>query len=139
MADAHHDASERDERCGGETDFIGAQEETDNAIARGLHLTVGLNANAPAHVVHHENLLRLRKPKGSHGRPAYLREVSGDAPVPPSWPAIKTKSALPLATPAATVPTPTSTPTSFTLMLAFGLAFFKSKMSCAKSSMEKMS
>ena len=44
----------------------------------------------------------------SHGTPADWIEDSGDAPVPPSWPAISTWSALAFATPAATVPTPTS-------------------------------
>ena len=53
----------------------------------------------------------------SHGRPACFNEVKGDAPVPPSYPEIKTTSALALATPAATVPTPTSE-TNFTLMRA---------------------
>ena len=46
------------------------------------------------------------------GAPACLSEVSGAAPVPPSWPEISTTSACALATPAATVPTPTSA-TSF--------------------------
>jgi hypothetical protein len=44
-------------------------------------------------------------------------------------------SALALATPAAIVPTPTSL-TSFTLIRACGLAFFRSWMSCARSSIE---
>ncbi len=44
----------------------------------------------------------------SHGTPAPWTEDWGDAPVPPSWPAMVTWSALALATPAATVPTPTS-------------------------------
>ena len=52
-------------------------------------------------------------------------EVNGDAPVPPSWPAITIWSALALVTPAATVPTPVSA-TNFTEILAFGFAFFKS-------------
>ena len=51
--------------------------------------------------------------------------VSGEAPVPPSWPLMRTTSALPLETPAAMVPTPTSA-TSFTLIRASWLAFFKS-------------
>ncbi len=42
----------------------------------------------------------------SHGVPACLIDDSGEAPVPPSWPAMTTWSALALATPAATVPTP---------------------------------
>ena len=42
----------------------------------------------------------------SHGVPACLIDDTGEAPVPPSWPAIVTWSAFALATPAATVPTP---------------------------------
>jgi hypothetical protein len=71
----------------------------------------------------------------SHGMPACLMDVSGDAPVPPSWPLISTTSAFALATPAATVPTPTSA-TSFTLMRARSFEFFRSWISCARSSIE---
>ena len=71
----------------------------------------------------------------SQGEPACLIEVSGEAPVPPSKPAMVTWSARALATPAATVPTPTSE-TSFTETSAAGLTFFRSKMSCARSSIE---
>ena len=71
----------------------------------------------------------------SHGPPACLSEVSGEAPVPPSWPEIRTTSACALETPAATVPTPTSE-TSFTCTRAAGLAFFRSWISCARSSIE---
>jgi len=61
----------------------------------------------------------------SHGEPACLIDDQGDAPVPPSWPAITTWSALALATPAAMVPTPISD-TSLTEMSARGLTFFRS-------------
>ncbi len=44
----------------------------------------------------------------SHGKPAPWTDDWGEAPVPPSWPAIVTWSAFAFATPAATVPTPTS-------------------------------
>ena len=71
----------------------------------------------------------------SHGRPACLMELIGEAPVPPSLPAISTTSAFALATPAAIVPTP-AFDTSFTLIRAALLAFFKSNINCAKSSME---
>ena len=71
----------------------------------------------------------------SHGPPACLSEVSGAAPVPPSWPEMSTTSACAFDTPAATVPTPTSE-TSFTWMRAEGLAFLRSWISCARSSME---
>jgi hypothetical protein len=47
-------------------------------------------------------------------------EDSGDAPVPPSWPEISTRSAFAFDTPAATVPTPISA-TSLTDTCAFGL------------------
>ena len=57
--------------------------------------------------------------------PACLSEVSGLAPVPPSWPLIRTTSLWALATPAATVPTPISA-TSLTLIRARGLLFFRS-------------
>ena len=71
----------------------------------------------------------------SQGRPACLMLVSGEAPVPPSWPEIRMWSACALATPAATVPTPTSE-TSFTLTRAPGFEFFRSWMSCFRSSIE---
>jgi hypothetical protein len=48
---------------------------------------------------------------------------------------MSTTSACAFATPAATVPTPTSA-TSLTLIRAWSLAFFKSWMSCARSSIE---
>src|SRR5256885_15511685 len=54
----------------------------------------------------------------SHGVPACLIEESGDAPVPPSCPLIRTTSACAFETPAAMVPTPTSD-TSLTLMRAW--------------------
>ena len=51
----------------------------------------------------------------SHGRPACFKDVSGEAPVPPSNPEINITSALAFATPAAIVPTPTSE-TNFTFI-----------------------
>ena len=71
----------------------------------------------------------------SHGLPACLIDDQGEAPVPPSWPAMTTWSAFALLTPAATVPTPTSD-TSLTDTEARGFAFFRSWISWARSSME---
>ncbi len=71
----------------------------------------------------------------SQGRPACLMDDNGEAPVPPSWPLIRITSAWALATPAAIVPTPTSE-TSFTDIRASGLAFLRSWISSARSSME---
>ncbi|MNT11904.1 hypothetical protein D3C72_1468110 [compost metagenome] len=90
--------------------------------------------------------MRLRRPlsisvccvsarPSSQGVPACLIDDHGEAPVPPSWPAITTWSALAFATPAATVPTPTSD-TSLTEMSDTGFTFFRSWISCARSSIE---
>ena len=62
-------------------------------------------------------------------------ESRGAAPVPPLAPETEILSAPPFATPVAIVPTPASL-TSFTEMLARGFAFFRSKMSSARSSIE---
>ena len=66
--------------------------------------------------------------------PAKRIDEAGLAPVPPSAPLTTIRSAFALATPAAMVPTPLSA-TSFTDTAAVGLMFFRSKMSCARSSM----
>jgi len=71
----------------------------------------------------------------SQGFPACLIEVIGAAPVPPSLPLMMILSAYAFATPAAIVPTP-AVDTSFTETIAFGLICFKSKINCAKSSIE---
>ncbi len=71
----------------------------------------------------------------SQGDPAWVSEVRGLAPVPPSKPEIVTWSARALETPAATVPTPISD-TSLTEIAARGLTFFRSWISCARSSIE---
>ncbi len=66
--------------------------------------------------------------------PAKRIDDAGEAPVPPSAPLMTMRSAFALATPAAIVPTPLSA-TSFTETAASGFTFFRSKMSCARSSM----
>ena len=65
-------------------------------------------------------------------------EDMGEAPVPPSYPDIKILSDLAFATPAAIVPTP-ALETSFTLISASLFAFFRSKISCERSSIEYIS
>ncbi len=61
----------------------------------------------------------------SHGQPANFTEVWGEAPVPPTWPAIRMVSAFALATPAAIAPMPVME-TSFTVTLASGVICFRS-------------
>ena len=59
VADAHHDAAERDERPGGEPEFLGAEQRGDGNVAAGLELAVGLDDDATAEIVQHERLVRL--------------------------------------------------------------------------------
>ena len=59
MADAHHDAAERDERRGGETEFLGAEQRGDDHVAAGLQLAVRLDGDAAAQIVQHQRLVRF--------------------------------------------------------------------------------
>ena len=52
MADAHHDAARRHQRRGREAEFLGAEQRGDDDIAAGLQLTVGLDRDAAAQIVH---------------------------------------------------------------------------------------
>nr|BFE89013.1 hypothetical protein GCM10020093_116140 [Planobispora longispora] len=134
MAHAHHDAAGDDQRGGGEAVLLGAEQGGDDDVAAGLELAVDLDDDAVAQAVEQQRLLGLGQAE-LPGAPACLREVSGEAPVPPSCPEMSTTSAWALLTPAATVPTPTSA-TSLTCTREAGLAFFRSWMSWARSSME---
>ena len=59
MAHAHHDAAERDQRRGGETEFLGAEQRGDGHVAAGLQLAVGLDDDAAAQVVEDQRLVRF--------------------------------------------------------------------------------
>jgi hypothetical protein len=59
VALAHHDAAFDHQRRGRETDFVGAQHGGDDDVAAGLHLAVGLHADAAAQAVQHQGLLRF--------------------------------------------------------------------------------
>ena len=59
MANAHHDAAEHDERRGGKTKFLRAEQRGDGHVAARLHLAVGLDVNAAAEIVQHQRLVRL--------------------------------------------------------------------------------
>ena len=113
MADPHHHAARDDQRRGGEAELLRAEQRRDDHVTAGLELAVDLHGDAVAQPLQQQGLLGLGEAQ-LPGVPACLIELSGEAPVPPSWPEIRTTSDLALATPAATVPTPTSA-TSFTL------------------------
>ena len=135
MALAHHDAAFDHQRCRGKTELIGAEQRADQDVAAGLHWPSACTRMRLRSLLSTSVCCVSARPS-SHGVPACLIDDTGEAPVPPSCPAITTWSALVLVTPAAaTVPTPISL-TSLTLMLALRLAFLRSWMSCARSSIE---
>ena len=59
MALAHHDAALDHQRRRGKTKLVGTEQGADDHITAGLHLAVGLHADAPAQAVEHQRLLRL--------------------------------------------------------------------------------
>ena len=59
MTLAHHDAAERDERRGGEAEFLGAEDRGDHHVAARLEAAVGLQDDAAAQVVEHQRLVRF--------------------------------------------------------------------------------
>ena len=61
MALAHHDTAHGDQRSRRESELLRAQQSRDNHITPGLQFAVGLNDDAAAQVIHHENLLCFRK------------------------------------------------------------------------------
>ena len=60
MALAHHDAAHGHQRSGREAELLRAQQGGDGDVATGLQLTVGLQHDAGAEVVHHQRLVGLR-------------------------------------------------------------------------------
>ncbi len=59
VALAHHDAALGDERRGREAELVGAEQRADDDVAAGLHLAVGLDADAAAQAIEHQRLLRF--------------------------------------------------------------------------------
>ncbi|KAG1449042.1 hypothetical protein G6F57_016713 [Rhizopus arrhizus] len=87
VALAHHDAAFDDQRGGREAEFVGAQQRADDDVAAGLHLAVGLHADAAAQAVQHQRLLRFGQAQfprrahvldGRHRRRARAAVMAGD-------------------------------------------------------------
>ena len=57
MAFAHHDAARCDQRRGGETEFIGAEQNAHRHVAPGAEAAIGLYRDAAAQTVQHKCLL----------------------------------------------------------------------------------
>ncbi len=85
VADAHHDAAGRDQRCGRESHLVGAEQRGDDDVAPGPHLTVGLQDDAVAELGVEQRLLGLGEAElpGHAGRlDRGLRRGAGAAVVP---------------------------------------------------------
>ena len=62
VALAHHDAAGRDQRRGGEAEFVGAEQRADDDIAAGAQAAVDLHGDARAQAVQHQRLMRFGEP-----------------------------------------------------------------------------
>ena len=60
MALPHHDAAERDQGRGRETELFGPENRSDHHIAASLEAAIGLQHDAAAEIVEHERLMRFR-------------------------------------------------------------------------------
>ena len=134
MALPHHDAAFDDKRRGRKPIFFRAQEGRNGHISPGLHLAVGFDPDTAAQIVEHERLMRFRQPK--FPRDAGIldggeRRGAGSAGITADQHLIR----MGLRHPGRDGPDP-----DFRHQLhrngRIGLAFFKSKMSCARSSIE---
>ncbi len=61
VALAHHDAARSDERRGGESELVGAEERTNRDIASGAQTAIHLNRNASAQGVQNQGLMGFGK------------------------------------------------------------------------------
>ena len=135
MADPHHHAAGDDQRRGGEAELLGAEQGGDDDVAAGLHLPVDLHDDPVAQAVEQQRLLRLGQaqlPRRAGVLERGQRRGAGAAVVAGDQDDVGVRLAD---TPAATVPTPTSA-TSLTWTRASVLAFFRSWISCLRSSIE---
>ena len=63
MANAHHNATERDQRGRGEAEFLGAKQRANHDIATSLQLAIYLDHDSAAQIVEQEGLVSLRQPE----------------------------------------------------------------------------
>ncbi len=61
MADAHHDAAQRDQSSGGKTKLFRAEQRRDHHVAAGFQLAVGLHRDAAAQIIENQSLMRFRQ------------------------------------------------------------------------------
>ena len=135
VALAHHDAAERDRAAPvAEADLLGAEQRGDHHVAAGLDLAVGLQHHAAAQVVHHQRLVRLgdaQFPRQAGVLDARERRRAGAAGIAGDQDVIGVRLGD-----AGGDRADADFATSFTLTRASGFAFFRSWISCARSSIE---
>ena len=135
VALAHHDAALDHQRRGGEAELVGAEHGADHHVAAGLHLPVDLHRDPAPQAIKDQCLLRFREAE-LPGRAGMLdrrpgrgagaavvpgdRDVVGLAPSPRPPRRCRRRPRRPAS--------PRSRPA--------GLAFFRSWISCARSSIE---
>ncbi len=82
-----------DQRRGGEAVLLGPQQRGDHDVAAGLELAVGLHDDPVAQAVEQQRLLGLGQAELPRAAGVLERGQRRAAPVPPSWPEIRTTSA----------------------------------------------
>ena len=83
VALAHHDAAGGDQGRGGEAELVGAEHRADDDVAAGLRPPSTCTAMRPRSPLR-TNVCCVSARPISQGEPAWVSEVSGLAPVPPS-------------------------------------------------------
>ena len=94
MALAHHDAAQRDQRRGGETELLGAEQAGDRDITPGLELAVGLQHHPRAQIVGHQRLMRLgnaQLPRQARMLDGSERRSPGAAGIPGNHQVVRTR------------------------------------------------
>ncbi len=137
MALAHHDAARRDQRRGGEAEFVGAEQRADDDVASGAQAAVDLHRNA-AERSRFSTSVSMGFGKADFPRRSGMldrgqRRSAGAAFVAGD----RDMVGLALGDARCNGKADADLPeTSFTETWASGLTFFKSKTSCFKSSIE---
>ena len=134
MANAHHDAAQGDQRRRGKAVFFRAQQRSDDDIAPRLELPVCFQAHAAAQLVQHQRLVRFGQaqfPRRTGVLDAGLRRCARAAVMS----ADQNDVGVPLGDTGRNR-ADANFGDQFDVDPRRGLAFFRSKMSCARSSME---
>ena len=135
VADPHHDAARHHQRRGGEAELLGAEQRGDDHVAGGAHAAVALHGDAVAQPVEHQRLLGV----GQADLPGRAGVFEATSAAPRRCRRRSRRSARRRRAPWTPPPRRCRRRrelTSLTWMRASELAFFRSWISCARSSIE---